>query len=151
MALSSKGFGKRCLNSKWNIHRVVNTNQSSVLYTWSRIIEMLPEIFRRYKIPYKIKMHVDPSSYAHQKQSFIGVLKKRCCENMQQICRRTPMPMCDVNKVPFYKNTSGGLLLDHALDLYLYPYVGGHLPLHDIFSLTHKILEIHYSYWLSQE
>ena len=31
------------------------------------------------------------------------------------------MPMCDVNKVPLYKNTSGGLLLDHALDLYLYP------------------------------
>ena len=25
-------------------------------------------------------------------------LKKRCSENMQQICRRTPMPKCDFNK-----------------------------------------------------
>ena len=27
------------------------------------------------------------------------VLKKRCPESMQQIYRRTPMPMCDFNKV----------------------------------------------------
>ena len=34
-----------------------------------------------------------------QKQPSRGVLKKRCCENMQQIYRRTPMPNCDFNKV----------------------------------------------------
>ena len=34
-----------------------------------------------------------------QNQSFIGVLIKRCSENMQQICWRTPMPKCDFNKV----------------------------------------------------
>ena len=28
-----------------------------------------------------------------------GVLSKTCCENMQQIYRRTPMPKCDFNKV----------------------------------------------------
>ena len=34
-----------------------------------------------------------------EKQPTRGVLKKRCSENMQQICRRTPMPKCDFNKV----------------------------------------------------
>ena len=36
-----------------------------------------------------------------QKQSSIrvGVLKKRCSENMQKIYRRTPMPKCNFNKV----------------------------------------------------
>ena len=72
-----------------------------------------------------------------QKQPFIGVLKKRCSENMHQIYRRMPMPQCDFSKVacnfteivlwhgcspvnlrhisrtPFPKNISGGLLLDN--------------------------------------
>ena len=34
-----------------------------------------------------------------KKQPSIGVLRKRCSENMQQIYRRTPMPKCDFNKV----------------------------------------------------
>ena len=34
-----------------------------------------------------------------RKQPFIGVLKKSCSENMQQIYRRAPMPKCDFNKV----------------------------------------------------
>ena len=71
-----------------------------------------------------------------QKQPSRGVLRKRYSENMQQIYRRTPMPMCDLNKValqyfieitlrhgyspvnfliifrtPFPKNTSWWLLL----------------------------------------
>ena len=51
-----------------------------------------------------------------QKQPPIGVPKKRCSENMQQIYRRTAMPKCDFNKVafsitPFPKNTSEWLLL----------------------------------------
>ena len=33
-----------------------------------------------------------------QKQSFRGVLKKRCFENMQQIYKRIPMPKRDFNK-----------------------------------------------------
>ena len=63
--------------------------------------------------------------YDFQKQPFIGVLIKRCSENMQQIYRRGPMPNtsathrhgCSVNllyifRIPFLKNTSRGLLLD---------------------------------------
>ena len=70
-----------------------------------------------------------------QKQTYRGVFKKRCSENRQQIYRRTPMPECDFNKllcniieitlqhecspvnllhifiIPFYRNTSGWLLL----------------------------------------
>ena len=64
-----------------------------------------------------------------QKQSFRGVLRKRCSGNMQQIYRRTPMPKCiskkllalrrgyfpvnllHISRTPFPKNTSGGLLL----------------------------------------
>ena len=55
-----------------------------------------------------------------QKQPFKGVLRKRCSEIMQQICRRTPMPKRDFNEVakkmhtfrtPLPKNTSGGLFL----------------------------------------
>ena len=34
-----------------------------------------------------------------QKQPSRGVYKKRCCENIQQIYRRTPMPKCDFNKI----------------------------------------------------
>ena len=33
------------------------------------------------------------------KQPSRGVLRKRCSVNMQQLCRRTPMPKCDFNKV----------------------------------------------------
>ena len=36
-----------------------------------------------------------------QKQSFRGVLEKKYPENMQQIYRRTLMPMCNFNKVAF--------------------------------------------------
>ena len=57
----------------------------------------------------------------------MGVLKKKCPENMQQIYRRKPMPNCDFSEVvsygcfpvtllhifrkAFLKNTSGWLLL----------------------------------------
>ena len=34
-----------------------------------------------------------------QKQPFIGVIRKKCSENMEQIYRGTPMPECDFNKV----------------------------------------------------
>ena len=76
-------------------------------------------------------------------QPLIGVPRKRCSENMQQIYRATPMPRCDFNKVPllcnfieialrygcspvnllrifgtpFLKNTSGWLLLKNILFL----------------------------------
>ena len=43
-----------------------------------------------------------------QKQSSIGVLWKRCSENMQQIYRRTPMTKCDFNQVA--KQLSRGVL-----------------------------------------
>ena len=33
-----------------------------------------------------------------QKESFRGVLKKRCSENMQQIYKTIPMPKRDFNK-----------------------------------------------------
>ena len=36
---------------------------------------------------------------SNQKQPSIGVLSKRCFENMRQIYRRTPMPKCDFNEV----------------------------------------------------
>ena len=89
--------------------------------------------------------HLDLICYAHicayacffschrmriQKQPSRGFLRKRCSENMQQICRRTPIPKCDFNKVeialwygfssvhllyifrtPFPKNTSRRLFL----------------------------------------
>ena len=38
-----------------------------------------------------------------KKQPSIGVLRKRCSENMQQIYRRTATPKCDFNKVDFNK------------------------------------------------
>ena len=55
---------------------------------------------------------------AIQKQPPRAFPRKSCCENMQQLYRRTPMPKCDFNKVAkhifrttFTKNTSGRLLL----------------------------------------
>ena len=38
----------------------------------------------------------------NQKKPQTGVLRKRCSENMQQICRRPPMPKCDFNKDALY-------------------------------------------------
>ena len=52
------------------------------------------------------------TSYDFQKQPSIGVLRKRCSENIPQIYRRTPMPKCDFNKVALFLRTLlGGLLL----------------------------------------
>ena len=34
-----------------------------------------------------------------QEQPSRGVIRKRCSKNMQQIYRRTPMLMCDFNKL----------------------------------------------------
>ena len=39
-----------------------------------------------------------------QEQPSSGVLSKSCAENMQQIYRRTPMSMCDFNKVAKQSN-----------------------------------------------
>ena len=39
-----------------------------------------------------------------QKQPFIGVLIKKCSENMQEIYSRTPMPKCDYNKIDLQKH-----------------------------------------------
>ena len=75
-------------------------------------------------------------TWKYQKQPPRGVLKKRCSESMQQICSRTPMPKCNLNKVarqkslrhgcspvnllhifrtPFFKNISGWLLLRYNI------------------------------------
>ena len=65
----------------------------------------------------------------HQKQPSIGVLRKRCYKNIEQIYRKTPVPKCDsvievalrhgyspvnllhIFRTPFNKNKYGGLLL----------------------------------------
>ena len=61
----------------------------------------------------------------YQKQPSRGVLRKRCSENMQQVCSRAPMPKCEkvhgcspVNllhlfRTPLLKNTIEGLLLHY--------------------------------------
>ena len=42
----------------------------------------------------------------NQKQSSIGVFVKRYSENMQQVYRRTYIPMCDFNKAALIKVAS---------------------------------------------
>ena len=45
-----------------------------------------------------------------QKQPSRGVFKKTCCENIQQIDRKTPLRKCDFNKVAmelYWNHTSG--------------------------------------------
>ena len=51
-------------------------------------------------------------TFSLQKQSSRGGLIKRCSENMQQICRITPMPKCDINKTAlqlYWNHTSAWL------------------------------------------
>ena len=48
---------------------------------------------------FELKLIADKVTWLLQKQSSIGVLKKRCSKNMQQIYRRTPMPKYDFNKI----------------------------------------------------
>ena len=61
-----------------------------------------------------------------QKQTPRGVLRKRCSENMQQICKyvalqhgSSAVSLLHILRTPFYKNTSGELLLQlpHFLTL----------------------------------
>ena len=49
-------------------------------------------------------LHYNAESFKNriQNQPPIGVLWKSCCENMQQIYRRTPMQKCDFNKVALH-------------------------------------------------
>ena len=67
----------------------------------------------------------------NQKQPPRGVPKERCSENMQQIYSRTPMPKWEITlrngcspvnllhifRIPFTKNTFGGLVLQNELFL----------------------------------
>ena len=67
----------------------------------------------------------------NQKQPPRGVPKERCSENMQQIYSRTPMPKWEIPlrhgyspvnllhifRIPFTKNTFGGLILQNELFL----------------------------------
>ena len=46
-----------------------------------------------------LKDCINPS---HRQQPSRDVLKKKCCENMQQIYKRTPMPKCDFNKNAYW-------------------------------------------------
>ena len=47
---------------------------------------------------YVLILLIEVSACQHQKQPFIGVLRKRCSENMQQIYKRTRTPKFDFNK-----------------------------------------------------
>ena len=55
-----------------------------------------------------------------QKQPPIGVPRKKCSENMQQIYRRTPMPKCDFNKVALqlYSNRTSAWMISCKLYAY---------------------------------
>ena len=59
--------------------------------------------FMRFRVEVKIKAlskyYLNRSFPVIQKQPSIGVLIKRCSENMQQIYLKTPMPKCDFTKV----------------------------------------------------
>ena len=60
----------------------------------------------------KLLQSVTDLSFKLQKQPpRCAFFKKRCSENMQQIYRRTPMPMCDFNKVALQSAKSAWLLL----------------------------------------
>ena len=57
-----------------------------------------------------------------QKQPSVGVRRKRCSENMQQIYRRTPMPKCDFNKfnkAPLLKSLFGMRVLLNICCIFL--------------------------------
>ena len=48
---------------------------------------------------YTETMKISRKLASEQKQPPRGIIKKRCCENMRQIYRTTPMRKCDFNKV----------------------------------------------------
>ena len=55
-----------------------------------------------------------------RKQPSIGVLTKRCSENMPQIYRRMPMPNCDFNKIAFqlYRNQTSAWVFSFKFAAY---------------------------------
>ena len=78
-------------------------------------------------IGWVLNMNFGDANWDVKKQPFRGVVRKRCSENIQQIYRRTPIcnfiiitlrhgcsliKLLHIFRTSFYKNTSGGLLLE---------------------------------------
>ena len=62
-------------------------------------LEIQKKCIRYYWLSSKVEAKAFVFTFSRQKQSSIGVLRKRCSENVQQIYRRSPMPKCHFNKV----------------------------------------------------
>ena len=74
---------------KWVIYKGIINHYIILLSLWTLILIMMVILIVEWKGKNK----------SANKQSFKGVLKKRCSENMPQIYRRTPMPNCDFYKI----------------------------------------------------
>ena len=92
-------FLPRITLNKLNVKSFFITLISFLLFQLRNTIERL--IKARLHGPIEILYLFLAEDFKLQKRPFRGVLEKRCSENMQQIYRRTPMPKCDFNKVPF--------------------------------------------------
>ena len=109
----------------------LSTPKYTLLTYWQRLIYSIYRCWRTHiwKVSWKSKWSSakNPLFLKSQKQLCRGVLTKTCSENMQQICRKTPMPKCDshftlrhvyshvsllrIFRASFPKNNSGRLLL----------------------------------------
>ena len=105
---------------------------SSIKFTWKSNVYFLLYLFSTWynmKIKYRATTCaiVPIRNLESQEHPSRSVLKKRCSENMQQTCRRTPMPKCieialrhgcspvnllHIFRTSFSKNISGRLLLE---------------------------------------
>ena len=76
-----------------------------------------------------------------QKQPFRGVLEKKCCENMQQIYRRTPMRECNFDKVAkqLYWNRTSAWLFSWKFCCILPEYLFNRTPLNGYFCKSSKV------------
>ena len=83
----------------------LSTPKYTLLTYWQRLIYSIYRCWRTHtwKVSWKSKWSStkNPPFLKSQKQLCRGVLTKTCSENMQLICRKTPMPKRDFNKVTF--------------------------------------------------
>ena len=92
-----EGWGSRKLVSKGRFPSPISSFKSpltkSIIYMchtrnhWTKTKTKIKDLFGSVGI--------------QQKQPYRGVIRKRCSENMQQICRKTPMSKCEFNKLHF--------------------------------------------------
>ena len=89
------------IGKNWNLRFIQKSAYTTEFWALGKALN----IYKSYLMFYPSMQHVKWKHFMYkftfnsQKQPLRDVLKESCSENMQQICKRTPMPKRDFNKI----------------------------------------------------